>query len=244
MVVPESARLYLQRLGLAPVDVPRVIATFMAAKYGTLSLFVCVGARWRPLTSSFQKCVGRNRKAQMDMLRMSIPRFQRRVQRMGESTRHKMERRKEDVKRRLQDIEVYQRWMTWYLTKSGKLATSIAQNPWWESVVRTVTSRSKAPKEIATGAAEGLFLCKLTAPIHVPLVFWLSAMFWKSRRALECAALEGGAAEEGEPSPRDAAAADREAAASASTQDLTLYKRYCRVHGACSDVSNENKACE
>ena len=42
--MPESVTRYLQRAGLAPTDVPKVLATFAAAKYCTLCSFVLVGS--------------------------------------------------------------------------------------------------------------------------------------------------------------------------------------------------------
>lgn len=223
MHVPASVQRYLHSIGLAPVDVPNVIATFVACKYATLASFVLVCARWRPVTTQLQKAAASTKNQERLVRLYQNSRLARRVTRRGSQFRERWEKRKHA----LQANAMYRRWSTWYLEKTGKLSERVAANYLWALLSRRVFLSD--PKFLAVGVAEGIILCKLTVPIHVPVVFWVSAMYWKQRRAV--LGLEGvpettSPTEASVPvsAPRDEAKETR-----AAPKWLSLYDRYCRV---------------
>ncbi|CAJ1390541.1 unnamed protein product [Effrenium voratum] len=159
---------YIASWGLEPQDVPKVITTFLGAKYVTLCVFVGVGAAFQPLRRIFPR------------QQVSSAWYQVRAW-AAEQRRRK---------------ELQTKWGGWYMWTSekywrlsDKFQASLDRSKLWQHFAQRLGSRN--PRALVLGLVEGTILCKVTFPIWGPLELWAIMHFMKHRGAIAATSPEG-----------------------------------------------------
>mmetsp|Transcript_54487 Transcript_54487/g.117965 ORF Transcript_54487/g.117965 Transcript_54487/m.117965 type:complete len:207 (-) Transcript_54487:143-763(-) len=156
---------YLRHHGLGKVDVPKVMGTFLAAKYCTWLVLVSGGVRYRPFSRLFQ--------------RRASPAFGKaRIRLQKELGAHQTWQ--------VPGHEAYSRLVEkaseQYQSLSQKLADRFANNRLWATVSELL---AQDPRLLAVGLAEGTILYKLTFPVTAPLELYIIVRWFQYRRATE-----------------------------------------------------------
>jgi len=164
-MVGQRLRSYIESRGLEPEDIPRVVGTFVAAKYITLCTSIVLGARYQPLRRLFPR-----KKARSGWEWIKDRFFA-----------NQNAAREEELGRR------WAGWYTWaaekYWYMSDKLQASAESNRFWRGAIERAGGD---PKAVALGVAEGTILCKVTFPLWGPLELLLIVKaFQLRRRALQ-----------------------------------------------------------
>mmetsp|Transcript_72624 Transcript_72624/g.143977 ORF Transcript_72624/g.143977 Transcript_72624/m.143977 type:complete len:259 (-) Transcript_72624:63-839(-) len=199
---------YLQSCGLEAADVPKVVGSFMMAKYSTWATFVFVGIRAQPLRRLVRPRPPPSWLRRHHLQLMSA--WDRAKERYGKgqlarhsSSRHTGGNRhassnghRSPIRKQL-NVHLRQSWQrnvqrakasNWYGWASEKywyasdmLSSTAQKNRLWSMVAAALHMK---PGSLALGLAEGTILFKLTFPLTGPLSLWLIVCFFR-RHAVE-----------------------------------------------------------
>uniref|UniRef100_A0A7S2FB98 Uncharacterized protein n=1 Tax=Alexandrium andersonii TaxID=327968 RepID=A0A7S2FB98_9DINO len=224
-MVGQRLKGYIQSCGLEASDVPKVVASFVAAKYATWGAFVVLGVRYQPL-----RCLVRPRQQQQSwrLPPLIVAAWDHAKQRFGGPLRRSVGQRSASkasppARRRWRE-SIFRRnfvkakgafdrakssswygWVSdkyWYL--SDKLAANASSSHLWSGVSSTLRVN---PGNLALGFAEGTILYKLTFLLTAPPELWLIVKLFQKQRAMAAAEapgrpVEATSADAAEPSGR------------------------------------------
>mmetsp|Transcript_26935 Transcript_26935/g.58618 ORF Transcript_26935/g.58618 Transcript_26935/m.58618 type:complete len:232 (-) Transcript_26935:89-784(-) len=191
-MLPERLKDYLTSKGLSAADVPKIGAAWVAMKYATKGTLLIVGVRYQPLSRAFSRAYQPLRERARGRLAHELERvkdhettygrqlrkFQMRKESL-ENWRHAWRghmRRRMDHMRRTEGNGLYQRVATWYRTQAAKKSEIVARSRFFSAIARMF---SMEPKKFAVGAAEGLIMGVMFAPIYYPVYFYMAVRFYQ-----------------------------------------------------------------
>lgn len=198
-MVGQQLKSYIESCGLAADDVPKVVASFMALKYGSYAATVLLSIRYHPLRRVFLA-----RKEALGLGHAGLSAQPRRIVESARSKYRDVQASYRDAKGRwhsagrelllrqqLLRSQQQQRlgpsgqkigWYAWssakYWQLSDKLEHAASESRVWQALTRNLKLE---PKGLALGFAEGTILFKCILPLYMPLTLLLIVQVFKLR---------------------------------------------------------------
>lgn len=196
-MLPERLREYLELKGLAAEDVPKIATAWVACKYTTKACLVLGCIRYQPLSQLFRRVYrpinerararalkenAQLRELHSPSARQLLAMQRRRVRFAAWKDRWYLRLRlqAELHRKTLARVRpgVFERIAAEYRSLAAKKSQLVARSQWFAAFARAFTLE---PRQLALGAAEGMILGVVLAPLYYPLWFLLCVRFFQRR---------------------------------------------------------------
>jgi len=189
-MLPEPLRQYLTSKGLTGTDVPKIIAAWAGMKYATKGALILLSIRYQPLSYLFRRAYSPLRERARKRLAKELERtkehdtgYARQV-RLVQGRRESLAAWRGHMRRRMDRLREgpgwYERIGSLYRKQAATKSEYIAKSQAFGFFARLLALE---PRALAIGAAEGMMLGVILAPLYYPVYFYLVVRYYQLRGA-------------------------------------------------------------